>query len=75
MNNQNEQQSKGKNALEEQKRERNQADIDSTTHLEDERTNGTTTAPTPKAVEGSQPETAKPSEGHGKTVAPNDENG
>ncbi len=65
----------GQNATEERKRAKNQADIDSATHLEDERTNGTTTTPTPKAVEGSQPDmdTTKQkanSENHSDTVAP-----
>lgn len=68
-----EQQSGANQQSEEEKKRSNQADVDSATHLEDDETNGVTTAPTPKAVEGAQPPQEKPKQSdgdHGKTVAP-----
>lgn len=61
---------------EEDKKNKNQAEIDSATHLEDEETNGVTTVPTPKEVKGSQPSFDNPNQGdagHGKTVAPSED--
>lgn len=81
MNNRDNRSKDGQNASEELKKAENQANIDSATHLEDERTNGTTTTPTPKAVKGSQPDMDGVrqkengnSGNHGHTVAPDPKN-
>lgn len=61
---------------EEDKKNKNQAEIDSSTHLEDDETNGVTTVPTPKEVKGPQPSFDDPNKGdagHGKTVTPTEE--